>query len=119
MKKEIKLTYKEKKLSVMEKAKAIQQKGLIIVEQGYKCAVCGKYFDNSNIPEIAHRISKSKNNYKKYGYEVINHRMNLRATCSGNCNDAVSINPATRPLEAQDLVNNIMIELAKEMKSAN
>ena len=40
--------------------------------------------------------------------------MNLRATCAGRCNDAVSLNPATKPLEAQDLVDNIMIALNEE-----
>ena len=75
---DIKLSYDDlaailmkEKSTIRGQINTIKQKSDIIVDQESKCFVCGEYFDNDNLPQIAHRISKSKQNYKKYGYEVI------------------------------------------------
>jgi hypothetical protein len=107
----MKLTYGKKRLSAKEKIEAEELKTRIIVSQNCSCSNCGADLGIENMPDIAHRISKSLNNYRKYGFEVINHPMNLRATCKGNCNDAIGLNPATKPIEAKELVNEILKDL--------
>lgn len=80
-----------------EQEKAIELKWQIIDEQGKKCSVCGKLFQRR--PEIAHRIPKHKKWLKKYGSEIIHHRLNLTATCK-NCNSMVLVNPESLPGQA-------------------
>ncbi len=95
----------------LEKQEAEEKKRDIIISQGNCCSVCGKEFSFSNIPAISHRLIKSKPNLKLYGAEIIHHRFNLRATCYGNCNDAVIINRATKPVEAMALIESIKADI--------
>ena len=81
----------------------------IFFEQDGKCFVCGKRipFHQS---QMAHRVPQHKKYIKKYGKQVIHHRLNIRITCA-KCNSAVLLDPATHPIEAADLVGEIRREL--------
>ena len=57
--------------------------------------------------QLAHRIPKAKSYLKKYGKEVIHHKLNLATVCSLKCNDAVLLDPKTHPIEAQELIEKI------------
>jgi transposase len=48
---------------------------------GYKCQKCNKNLFTQQFSGLAHRLSKSKVNLKKYGSKVINHNFNLVASC--------------------------------------
>lgn len=68
------------------------QKRQIIYDQSGICEYCGKRIIPGESYTIAHRIAKHKWRLRKYGSEVINHRLNLVATHPGNCNDGVMLN---------------------------
>ncbi|MGB3465491.1 MAG: hypothetical protein WBA74_09475, partial [Cyclobacteriaceae bacterium] len=59
-----------------EKMQAIEQKQQMIREQGGRCFYCGELFSNNCLPQFAHKLVKSKANIKKYGKEVIHHKLN-------------------------------------------
>jgi len=106
----MKLTRHNKKLSFYEKERITEMKYKMIQESNYCCSVCGNKFNGANMPQIAHCINKGKQTYKKYGYEIINHRFNLRITCD-KCNSSVMIDPESeegkllRESIEQDIIN--------------
>jgi len=51
------------------------------------CAVCGE----APSTQLAHRISKSKANIKRYGAQMIHHPLNLVPVCGLRCNSSVLI----------------------------
>jgi hypothetical protein len=99
-------------LTTEQKESAVFMKQEIYTQQGGRCAVCGMPLI---VPwDLAHRISKSMINLKLWGPSVIHHRLNLRGTCRGYCNDAVAVNPATQPVKAAELVELIRLALIEE-----
>ena len=99
-------------MTFKEKEAAERMKQSICIQQGGKCATCGKPLV---IPfDLSHKIPKGKVNLKKYGPEVIHHRLNVACTCPGSCNDAVMINPATQPVKAAEHVRRIKEALIEE-----
>ena len=64
-----------------------------MIEQGGKCAACGKYFKANEKIELAHLLPQRKHIMKRYGKEIIHHPMNMKLTHSGDCNDAVQMSP--------------------------
>lgn len=56
----------------------------------WRCVVCG-FSLYLGVPQLAHRVSKSKNNIDAWGSNVIHHPLNTVPVCSLRCNDAVSI----------------------------
>ena len=86
-----------------------EMKRQIAQEQNGLCATCGDPL--GPVFDLAHRIPKHGWMVKKYGPKVIHHRINLRATHSGRCNDAVMVSPASRPVEAQKIIDEIMEDL--------
>jgi len=93
-----------------EKEKAVEQKRLIIMDQGGICSHCKKPLAGSLV-DAAHRIPKSKENIRKLGWSVLNHRFNLRATHKGNCNDGVLMDFGAQPEACKKLVNQIWEDL--------
>lgn len=57
---------------------------------GRNCQRCNKYLNGIG-DGMGHRISQSRVNKKKYGYEVIHHFYNLSPACSKH-NDSYNIN---------------------------
>ena len=93
-----------------EKLEANEKKQRIIAERGFRCEVCGKPV-NYSTAQLAHRVPKTAYNLKHYGSEVINHELNLAVVCSLKCNSAVLCNPASRPVEAHELIEKIKEQL--------
>ena len=102
------LTYKNKKLSSDDMEKIGKLKYDMIKGQNFCCSECGKPLNSDNLPQMAHRISKAKRHIKKYGYEVIHHRFNLRITCA-DCNSSVSITPETE--QGKQLIKRIELDI--------
>lgn len=88
-----------------ERLDAWEQKLALIERAGGVCEVCGASLTH---PQIAHRIPKFKRYLKKWGKEVIHHPFNLAIVCSLRCNSAVLLDPATRPIEAEQLIQRIL-----------
>ena len=88
-----------------ERFEASEQKLALIERAGGMCEVCGASLTH---PQIAHRIPKFKRYLKKWGKEVIHHPFNLAIVCSLRCNSAVLLDPATRPIEAEQLIQRIL-----------
>jgi DNA-directed RNA polymerase subunit RPC12/RpoP len=64
---------------------------------GYICQKCGKQL-NMLGSGLAHRISKSKANIKKYGEKIINHNFNLVPSCL-ECNSSFLIDNKDRHIK--------------------
>lgn len=62
---------------------------LMYIRANECCEVCGKPLRDSF--ELAHRIPQRKHWIEKYGAAIIHHPLNMRVTCPGACNDAVSL----------------------------
>ena len=103
------LTYKSKKLSYDDKRAIEQLKYDMTVEQGCRCYVCRESFGMDVLSQMAHRISKAERHIKKYGYEVIHHRFNIRITCA-DCNSSVMIN-SSKTLLVDKLIKRIHEDL--------
>lgn len=85
----------------------------VAVRAGYRCEVCGKSLPIDK-GQLAHRIPQRASFIAKFGGGVIHHNMNLRWTCAGNCNDAVSIggSPAEQDLLADKIRMRILEDVA-------
>ena len=77
--------YTQWKIQEMKEQKMIDQHGV--------CAGCHKSFRIGDITELAHILPKRKYLLKLYGYEVINHYLNIELTHTGYCNSSVQISP--------------------------
>ena len=80
-------------MTAKEKLEANEKKIQIYNARNGTCEVCSKIISQSEA-QLAHRICKSKPNLKKYGADIIHHRLNLVLTCSdkfNRCNDSVNI----------------------------
>ena len=97
-------------LTASEKLEIEDNKRTRYILAGNRCEHCGElmFYEQS---QYAHRISKSKANLKKYGPEIIHHDLNLKLVCSLKCNSAVLLSPATHPVEAEKLVNEIRLAI--------
>lgn len=90
----------------------------VFFSQAGKCWTCGEPMvlteDRSNPRrcELAHRIAQSKVNLHLWGERVIHHRLNLRGTHPGICNNRASLSPYS--LDAERLVMDIQKALKKE-----
>lgn len=91
------------KLEEIERIEELKRR--IALDQNGLCAHCGRELQYPY--DLAHRISKSKVNLKLYGAEIIHHRINLRATHSGRCNDGVMVSPASNPVTAAEIIAEI------------
>ena len=95
-----------------------EKKTKLLVEQNGKCFHCKKTFSSRSGVQLAHRLIKSKANIKLFGLEIIDHVLNLRATHGGACNDAVIINRATKPVEANALIEEIKNSIIEEAQES-
>ena len=87
-----------------ERANFLELKRHIIYEvQHGKC-----YFCDAPATELAHRISQSKPNLRKYGKGIVHHPRNLLGTCS-RCNHLALID--NRPLQVAQLVHEIVKDI--------
>ena len=80
----------------------------IFARDGYLCKVCGKPIRNG-MPQLAHRIAKTRANKAKYSDAIINHPLNLLSVCSLRCNSACNI--GYNPAACVELVAEIIDDL--------
>lgn len=103
-----------------EKLKADENKLFILNRDGWKCqgilnkktnpTPCLKPLTWSTC-HMAHRIGKGKVNRGKYGSKIINHHLNIKATCNNrDCNDSVSLGACQAEIDR--LVDEILEALA-------
>jgi len=98
------LTKKPKKLTYDDKREIEQLKRDMISQAGGCCSQCHKPFNLNRLPQMAHVISKADRNIKKYGYEVVHHRLGIIITCNDSkCNDGVMINTSKTELIKEHL----------------
>ena len=97
-------------MTFYEKEEAEIKKTEIYRAQQGICPVCNKGFINWSQVQAAHRIIKSKVNLKKFGKEIIHHKLNLVCT-HDICNSSVIVNPETQT--GKDLI----IRIRKEINS--
>lgn len=95
-----------------ERFEAMEQRLEIFVRDCYICQTCGKPINWYGTQQLAHRISQSKANIKRYGKEVIHNRLNMVSVCSLKCNDAQNIGFSTK--QSDELAEKIRAELSKE-----
>lgn len=88
-----------------------EQRQEIFRRDEYTCQYCGESIYRFGNPQLAHRISQSVMNVKRYGREVINHPLNMASVCSLRCNDAQNIGFSTK--QADELAEKIKLELSK------
>lgn len=97
------LTFRPKHLSFNEKMEAIELKLDMIREAGYRCEVCGHEFHGQQEAQLSHIIAKHLNHIKKYSYEAIFHRLNMKVT-DANCNSKVMINVSKKEYVKEHLL---------------
>jgi len=78
----------------------------------YRCEVCRMPVNRYGTAQLAHRIPATVANLKKYGAEIIHHRLNLAPVCGLRCNDAVLI--GGDPQAREELVDRILAVKEKE-----
>lgn len=102
-----KWTYDEKDAMELTKIQAYYS-------QDGVCATCGLPLD-PQIYDAAHVIPKHNYCIKNYGWNILNHKLNIKAThhCA-RCNDAVMISPQSHPEEALALIMSIQEEIDNE-----
>jgi hypothetical protein len=81
---------------------------VVAVRAGHCCEICGKRLPVGE-GQLAHRIPQRKHLVGKYGAEVIHHPMNLKWTCSLECNAKASLGEHTAQIE------ELACEIAKEI----
>lgn len=74
------------------------------------CEVCREYVSMNEF-EIAHRIPNSPTWRKKYGNEIIDHKLNKTVTHK-ECNAAVLV--VNKPVAREELVSRILRAIDKE-----
>ena len=67
-----------------------RQREAVYAVSGGVCEVCGKPLIDGQ-PQGAHRIANTKTNRYLWGERIIDHPLNMAATCSLDCNQAVNV----------------------------
>lgn len=89
-----------------------QERVACFERDNYVCQNCGESIYKHGTPQAAHRIAKTKANLENYGYQIINHRFNLKSACSNDiCNSRWNIDNKTAQKMA--LIDKIKKDLAE------
>lgn len=75
------------------------------------CAYCGKRVGMDEF-QIAHKIPNSPTWLKKYGKEIIDHKLNKCVTHRGACNDLVQV--TNKVVEREELIDRILEAIDRE-----
>lgn len=81
---------------------------------GYTCGYCGLSIHRKNTPQLAHIISQTKSNLKKYGTEIIHSDYNMKACCQLDpCNSGIACGKSREQAEAERIRKIIEEEKAE------
>lgn len=89
-----------------DKFNANQLRDDLFAAANLECIVCGEYLGQHGVPQLAHRVAKTKARIENYGAEVIHSPLNMVPVCSLRCNDLVNI--GNRPTETRGLIERIV-----------
>lgn len=73
----------------------------------WTCRYCGHSIYKHGSPQMAHGISKSKANLKKYGPEIVHSIHNLYSACSLSCNAALAVGKSREDAEVKRITKVI------------
>jgi len=73
-----------------EKFEATEKREAIFERDNYTCQACGVSIRLYGSSQLAHIVSKSKANLKKYGKHIIHSEYNLKSACSISCNASLA-----------------------------
>lgn len=82
-----------------------KQRSLVYATSGGVCEICGRPLVDGQ-PQGAHRIANTKTNRFLWGANIIDHPLNMAATCSLSCNQAANI--GQNPGKCWELVKKIV-----------
>jgi len=99
------------KPTAREKLAAQEQKERMYCKARGRCYHCGKPVSLAGC-HLAHRVPAHLKYIKKYGRAVIYHEDNMDITCP-DCNYLSLLDPASCPVEAAELVEQIEIKLGR------
>ena len=86
-------------------------------EQGWLCYVCEKPIKLDTC-HFAHILPQDKVHMRRYGKDVIHHRLNGRLTCGLKCNAKVQINYVGHPVAADEQAERILQAIYEETRDA-
>lgn len=92
------------------------QRHLLYERQGGKCEHCGRWYSHHSSMALAHRLSDSKPNRRKYGVGVVDHWRNKALVCREthlgvDCNSAMLVDG--KPATAAALVREIRTDMER------
>lgn len=79
----------------------------IFARDNWTCCFCNHSIYKYGTPQIAHGISKSKANLKKWGAEIIHSDFNLYSACSLACNAGLAVGKANEANRAEEIKRGI------------
>lgn len=92
-------------MTARQKANAEEQRLELFRATHWTSVVSGEPL-STGVPQLAHRVAKTKANLMKWGPEVINHPLNLVPVRDLRENSFCNI--GNRPMEARDLMERII-----------
>ena len=92
----------------------------LFIEYDWKCQAenCNNDIREYGTPQLGHIINQSNEYIKKFGKEVIHHKLNVLPTCSLKCNRKVSICGKHLLIEKHVKKIKKKIALEKKLKSS-
>lgn len=79
----------------------------IFARDNWTCRNCGGSVYRHQTPQLAHGISQTKSNLKKYGPEIIHSDHNLYSCCGLSCNCALAVGKSNEARKAERIKNLI------------
>jgi hypothetical protein len=78
---------------------------------GINCPVCGKPM---YMKQKAHILGQGERSRKLWGNEIIDYPLNSFDVCSLECNNAIQLNPGSRPEECRKHAAFILSQILKK-----
>jgi hypothetical protein len=88
----------------------------IFIQSGWTCYVCKGYLNAYGTAQLGHKIPQTKYNLRKYGKEILHHRLNMEPVCCLDHNSKVAIGKSMER-EISELVEKIKKAIAIKGKT--
>jgi len=92
-------------MNQLAKFRANERRDELFAAADWRSVVSGEPL-RSGVPQLAHRVARTRNHLDKYGTEVIDHDLNLVPVRNLTENDRCNI--GNRPVEANELLQRII-----------